>query len=213
MGIPTARSARHRRTTITQCKQCGKDFLTSRTKPTKFCSPECVSTSFRTPRVAVACGICGKPLEIRKPRFTRCKSKIFFCSKGCKDMAARCSSGVPIQPAHYGTGIGSRAYRRIAFEHYAQRCARCGYAAHPEILQVHHKDRNRSNNDPNNLEVLCRNCHVVEHYNDAEERSRTATDADFQSAALPLGHLGDSTNRLRPSGTEGNRTPFITVTG
>ncbi|MFZ2303908.1 MAG: HNH endonuclease signature motif containing protein [Minisyncoccia bacterium] len=33
-----------------------------------------------------------------------------------------------------------------------------------EILQVHHKDRNRGNNDLSNLELICPNCHYEEHY-------------------------------------------------
>ena len=42
-------------------------------------------------------------------------------------------------------------------------CNRCGYSAYPDILGVHHIDRNRDNNDLSNLEVLCPNCHSVEH--------------------------------------------------
>lgn len=42
-------------------------------------------------------------------------------------------------------------------------CQRCGYDTHPEILGVHHKDRNRKNNHSDNLEVLCPNCHSIEH--------------------------------------------------
>ena len=29
---------------------------------------------------------------------------------------------------------------------------------------MHHKDRNRSNNDPCNLEILCPTCHDLEHF-------------------------------------------------
>ncbi|MCC6934479.1 MAG: HNH endonuclease [Candidatus Yanofskybacteria bacterium] len=42
-------------------------------------------------------------------------------------------------------------------------CERCGYDK-PEILQVHHKDRDRSNNDLANLALICPNCHYEEHY-------------------------------------------------
>jgi 5-methylcytosine-specific restriction endonuclease McrA len=42
-------------------------------------------------------------------------------------------------------------------------CNRCGYSAMPEILDVHHRDRDRTNNEPENLEVLCPNCHAIEH--------------------------------------------------
>lgn len=42
-------------------------------------------------------------------------------------------------------------------------CERCAYNKY-EILEVHHKDRNRNNNDFNNLELICPNCHAEEHY-------------------------------------------------
>jgi predicted HNH restriction endonuclease len=42
-------------------------------------------------------------------------------------------------------------------------CNRYGYNSEPKILGVHHKDRNRHNNDISNLEVLCPNCHSLEH--------------------------------------------------
>ncbi|MGN6312532.1 MAG: HNH endonuclease signature motif containing protein [Rhodanobacteraceae bacterium] len=42
-------------------------------------------------------------------------------------------------------------------------CSRCGYSEVKDILVVHHKDRNRTHNDLANLEVLCPNCHSLEH--------------------------------------------------
>jgi 5-methylcytosine-specific restriction endonuclease McrA len=43
------------------------------------------------------------------------------------------------------------------------KCERCGYNKYPSILGIHHKDRNRKNNHRENLEVLCPNCHSIEH--------------------------------------------------
>lgn len=43
------------------------------------------------------------------------------------------------------------------------KCERCNYLK-IEILQVHHKDRDRNNNDLENLELICPNCHFEEHY-------------------------------------------------
>lgn len=39
-------------------------------------------------------------------------------------------------------------------------CARCQAA---NAIDVHHKDENWRNNDPTNLERLCRSCHLKEH--------------------------------------------------
>jgi len=42
-------------------------------------------------------------------------------------------------------------------------CQKCGYSKY-EILQVHHKDRNPLNNELENLELICPNCHFEEHF-------------------------------------------------
>lgn len=43
------------------------------------------------------------------------------------------------------------------------KCERCGYAKY-EILQIHHKDENHQNNELDNLELICPNCHYEAHY-------------------------------------------------
>jgi 5-methylcytosine-specific restriction endonuclease McrA len=43
------------------------------------------------------------------------------------------------------------------------KCEKCNYDKY-EILQVHHKDRNRNHNELNNLELICPNCHYEEHF-------------------------------------------------
>ena len=43
------------------------------------------------------------------------------------------------------------------------KCERCPYSR-IEILQVHHKDRNKEHNELSNLELICPNCHFEEHY-------------------------------------------------
>jgi predicted transcriptional regulator len=48
-------------------------------------------------------------------------------------------------------------------------CERCGGVSISQEQPRHHKDRDRSNNSPSNLEVLCTSCHTLEH---AHERIR-----------------------------------------
>jgi hypothetical protein len=50
-------------------------------------------------------------------------------------------------------------------------CNRCSYNKEPRILGVHHKDRNRDNNNISNLEVLCPNCHSLEHLKHISHKS------------------------------------------
>jgi hypothetical protein len=58
----------------------------------------------------------------------------------------------------YKTGIGT--YSQRAFEHYGRKCNRCDST---ELLLVHHRDEDRTNNDLSNLEVLCKGCHQEHH--------------------------------------------------
>lgn len=59
--------------------------------------------------------------------------------------------------------VSQRALKTRLLEERGIICERCGYAT-VEILQVHHRDRNRKNNNIDNLELICPNCHFEEHY-------------------------------------------------
>ncbi len=60
-------------------------------------------------------------------------------------------------------------YKQIDFQYadtlriQAGKCTLCGYDEFVEALQVHHKDRNRHNNERYNLVVLCPICHYLIH--------------------------------------------------
>jgi 5-methylcytosine-specific restriction endonuclease McrA len=59
--------------------------------------------------------------------------------------------------------VSQRLLKLRLLELRGQQCERCRYSKY-EILQVHHKDRNRQNNELSNLELICPNCHYEEHY-------------------------------------------------
>lgn len=70
--------------------------------------------------------------------------------------------------------------RQRAFAAHGTACQDCGgesSVANP--IEVHHVDRNRRNNDPQNLRVLCRACHVARHVRIRREAEQAASDADF----------------------------------
>jgi len=56
--------------------------------------------------------------------------------------------------------------KRWVFEKAKNKCENCGFdSVHPRtkksILQIHHKDENPNNSTPDNLVVLCPNCHAL----------------------------------------------------
>lgn len=59
------------------------------------------------------------------------------------------------------SGSISRTYRRIAFKHHPNECYHCKTK---DNLEVHHINRNRKDNNPNNLRIVCQSCHrLIEH--------------------------------------------------
>ena len=148
------------------CAWCKKDFwkpkrFIHRGRP-DFCSRDCGHKGQRD-RVLLHCAACGIDFERSKSRLGNSKSGLFFCSRKCKDGAQRIGGIQAIQPDHYGTITSPKAYRRKALRSKAEVCERCGFKRVTAILIVHHKDRDRTNFDLNNLEVLCPNCHMEEH--------------------------------------------------
>ena len=93
------------------------------------------------------CNFCHK--KFNAPKSTNRK----YCSKACVNK----NSKLIFEPTF--TTVRKMMIRRNML----QSCQRCGYSESIEILGVHHIDRNRKNNKLNNLEILCPNCHSLEH--------------------------------------------------
>ena len=111
----------------------------------------------RKPTPERYCQECGTRLE-RKPlaaggleyliHFNRRK----FCDRRCmaSNFDRRHSADVGWSTAHYHA-------RKIVAR---GPCSRCGK---PDAMDVHHQDGNHLNNDPSNLERICRGCHNLAH--------------------------------------------------
>ena len=56
-----------------------------------------------------------------------------------------------------------------------KKCADCG-EDHLK-LDVHHMDRNRENNHPSNLQLLCKRCHGKEHWHEGQVAKEVGFDA------------------------------------
>lgn len=138
--------------TSVTCLACGEQFFVKpyRASTARFCSRPCYD-KIRKQVVTLTCAVCAKP-------FQRSPSKVLYersvCSNACRGVLKRTE-----KPG------SAKSYRRwLERRGLLMRCEKCGYDAHPEILVAHHRNRDRSVNDFDNLAILCPNCHALEHY-------------------------------------------------
>ncbi len=139
----------------------------------------------------VSCIVCKKPVYRRPDELERSNGRA-FCSSACFGMTCRrekpcvvCGKGI-LRSLHrktcsrscsntYRAGIKykigrpkdkarmlSNVKKRLSSLR-GQKCERCKYAIY-DVLQVHHRNRDRGDNRPENLELICPNCHFEEHY-------------------------------------------------
>lgn len=147
-----------------KCRVCGKDILvkTSHVRRGwgKYCSKKCQAKKQVSGKWH-QCDNCGKKIWRTPKDFKRSKSKKFFCSVAChcswENKNSRCGENAPNWIS------GQTVYRRLLKRQGKQeKCRRCGVDDY-RVLVVHHRDSNRKNNKPDNLEWLCRNCHCLVH--------------------------------------------------
>lgn len=132
------------------CLICNKEFnhISARCKTAKYCSNKCrYQASRKRGKSEYKCPNCNIQF------FDYPSRNRIFCSKKCKADATLKN----FKPT-LNTVRKSMRRRNLINE-----CNRCGFNSHPLILGVHHKDRNQNNNNISNLEILCPNCHSIEH--------------------------------------------------
>lgn len=136
------------------CIVCGKSIyrrpsvIVSNNKRV-FCSLSCRGISQRKEQ---PCLVCGKPILAGLHKKT--------CSRKCSNINR---SGIKYRLGNPKNKVKSQQALKIRLlETRSKVCERCGYSKY-EILQIHHKDRNRGNNELDNLELICPNCHYEEH--------------------------------------------------
>jgi len=134
------------------CFQCGKEFFAPPKAKAKWCSRICYGLGKRT-RKEIVCSRCGKSFE----RHLNKIQERNYCSRFCKERDQEI--GGPLALSHYKDG--SQWYRARAFRVHGKKCNLCGYEQEEKMLDVHHKDSDRSNGHINNLEVLCVWCHAL----------------------------------------------------
>jgi hypothetical protein len=148
-----------------KCEWCQKDFsvdsYTHKRGNGKFCSLVCVgfhTANKNKPKPNTFCAFCKKALYRNKTAIKNSKTELFFCCMEHKVLAQ--SFGGPLY-----NDVVTKDHRLIVF-----RSGRPLICANPnckiddvDLLEIHHKDMNHSNNVLTNLEILCANCHTKEH--------------------------------------------------
>lgn len=153
------------------CKHCGTEYEVDTRKlhlnqkhGWSFLCCNCRPKGAQDSRSTFVCEQCGKEFKRYIGSNTKSKHNHLFCSRSC---AAKYNN------AHYRVGQknpnwkGGKAryaakHIRIAFEAYKPFCALCSESERA-CLDVHHIDQNYTNNVPDNLVILCANCHRKVH--------------------------------------------------
>lgn len=141
-----------------KCDHCNSIYSRQKRqlKDIHGCSPICLSILKGT-RVPTNCDHCNNIFYRTPSELIKSKSGKHFCSVSCKDKAVIYME--EIRPEHYNN---STNYRKRAIREYGEVCQMCGFD-NPLAIVVHHIDEDRSNNELDNLIVLCANCHYIVH--------------------------------------------------
>jgi hypothetical protein len=138
------------------CNFCGKIYIKHQSgKEQKFCSTKCAYTG-KHPISDVTfknCILCNK-------LFNQYYKEQLCCSKTCAGLY-RFKLKKPDQIAM--TYKSYKNHKRYLLSIY-NGCMICGYNEHIEILELHHINRNRHDNKPENLILICPNCYSWNHY-------------------------------------------------
>ena len=158
-----------RRLYQTECAECGcelwrrKDYITL--YGNNFCNIKCQNDYKKTGSIVECCN-CGKEIYRKKTQIKRSKSGDCFCSRRCATIVNNTRHKKWENHPNYLNGMSS--YRRVGLEHYGSKCQNpdCELKLKDiniveKMLDVHHIDGDRTNNDVSNLVVLCVYCHAL----------------------------------------------------
>lgn len=105
------------------------------------------------------CAYCGKEVDRMPSQARKSKTGKMFCNKSC---AASYNNKLKANEKHPNYKDGKGSYRNKALREKEHRCELCG-VDDLMVLEVHHRDRDRTNNNIENLQILCANCHLRQH--------------------------------------------------
>lgn len=146
-----------------ECAFCKKPFIkmakhikeASKHGQTEFfCSISCAK---RKNPIEVECHVCKKKISLRPSEFGRNKSGLHFCSYSCANSYN--NRIYKTRERHPNWKDGRHSYRSFGLK---EQCEDCGEKRY-WLLIVHHRDRDRTKNEKEDLVTLCLSCHVARH--------------------------------------------------
>ena len=153
------------------CQQCGKRFVLTRAElaktPGLYCSRECKDAAQCKPHILKQCEYCGAEFTIY-PYVEADPDRGKFCSKECHyqwrsenlrgENSPNWNGGSSFEPygPEWNDGLRSTIRGRDDCT-----CAICRLFGNV----VHHIDYCKTNNGPDNLITVCRNCHSTTNFN------------------------------------------------
>lgn len=150
------------------CLHCRQSFSRPAGSKVRFCSIACFNSSpYRGVRgnhdMTRQCLHCGASYRRESGQTSR-----RFCSRRCAIAAQHGKKQYQLLRPQRGDGrrIGGKTRAQFIkdFKHSFPFCQRCGWKEEISVLHVHHKTRNRMTRKIEELEVLCPNCHFLEHH-------------------------------------------------
>jgi len=156
-----------------QCQICGKEFQVKPYKKNtaKYCSLKCKNESLKNkvphnkhPDFEFTCSYCGKQFTrplwyLEKIGIPKTCSKICHNRRIAQETKQLGRNKENKNPSWKG-GRSVTYYRRLFNEVLPKVCSNCG---NTDNLVVHHLDHDRTNNQLENLTVLCKRCHQIHH--------------------------------------------------
>ena len=147
------------------CSVCGDVFQKppSTAKTRKYCSKKCYNRGIKRgdtrKGVTIVCKICGNSFYVRRSRANTAK----YCCYRCHQIGEGRKGGRVIGLRMTAEAKGKSYPKRLG-SHYHRQVAELAMGrplAEGEI--VHHKDGNKLNNVPENLEVMTQSEHMKRH--------------------------------------------------
>lgn len=146
----------------------GKHFGFSHTKVFRILKDHGISR--RTKKEALAkyvkyrvCEICGTVFRVRAGWKATTNLNRKTCSDECFSKLMQIIQ-LDNNNSYWKGGHSQVHYTRIRKEMKESICEKCGKTDNQVRIDTHHIDGNKSNNSHENIQVLCVNCHALEHY-------------------------------------------------